>query len=373
MMIGVLFLDVAKAFDTVDHSILLSKLPSYGLSSSTINWLTSYLSDRTHSTTINGATSTPLTIKCGVPQGSILGPNLFSIHINDLPSICPSNTTTVLFADDATIYVIGSTVPEISHTLSSVLKDCHNWMSSNNLQLNINKTKCMLIHQSKRQTRPPNVSLNNSQIDQVNSFKLLGCIINHHLSWDDHIQHITVKVTRSINLLRRMSWFLPKKILLMFYKSYILPTLDYCDTVWSSGFTATQALKLERLQNYACRIILKQPRIASATQLRSILNLPTLKSRRDLHSVTQVYKCLNNLDPGYLRPLIMKTSTVHHHYTRLSSTNSLQLPLPSTSYGKKVFSFSGPLTWNSLPADIKEASSLSSFTRAAQSHVLKTT
>ena len=181
MMIGVLFLDVAKAFDTVDHSILLSKLPSYGLSSSTINWLTSYLSDRTHSTTINGATSTPLTIKCGVPQGSILGPNLFSIHINYLPSICTSNTTTVLFADDATIYVIGSTVPEISHTLSSVLKDCHNWMSSNNLQLNINKTKCMLIHQSKRQTRPLNVSLNNSQIDQINSFKLLGCVINHHL------------------------------------------------------------------------------------------------------------------------------------------------------------------------------------------------
>ena len=89
-------------------------------------------------------------------------------------------------------------------------------------------------------------------------------------------------------LLRLKSWFLPKKILLMFYKSYILPTLDYCDTVWSSGCTATQALKLERLQNYACRIILKQPRIASAAQLRSILNLPTLKLRRDLHSVTQV-------------------------------------------------------------------------------------
>ena len=277
MMIGVLFLDVAKAFDTVDHNILLSKLPtSLRLSSSTINWLTSYVSGRTHSTTVSGATSTPLSIKSGVPQGSILGPNLFSIHINDLPSICPNNTTTVLFADDATIYVIGSTVTEISNTLTSVLKDCHNWMSSNNLQLNINKTKCMLIHQPKRRTQPLNVSLNNSLIDQVKSFKLLGCIINHHLSWDDHIQHITAKVTRSINLLWRMSWFLPKKMLLMFYNSYVIPTFDYCDTVWSSGCTATQAQKLERLQNYACRIILKQPRTTSATQLRVTLNLPTL-------------------------------------------------------------------------------------------------
>ena len=101
-------------------------------------------------------------------------------------------------------------MPEISHTLTSILKDCHNWMSSDTLQLNINKTKCMLIHQLKRQTHPLNV-MNNLLIDQVKPFKLLGCDINHHLSWDDHIQHITVKVTRNINLLRRMSCSLPRR------------------------------------------------------------------------------------------------------------------------------------------------------------------
>ena len=266
LYVGVLFLDVSKAFDTVDHGLLLSKLSSYGVSQSSLQWFRSYLSDRLQSTVIDGVKSLPLSIRAGVPQGSVLGPNLFSIFISDLPTACCSDCTTVLFADDTTIYVVGSSVTNISQTLSSTLRNCSQWMSKNQLQLNLQKTKYMLLH-SVRRNPPLTVELQNTPIEQVTCFKFLGVNINEHLSWDNHIASITNMVSRNINLLRRMSWFLPRPAMLLFYNSYILPLFDYCDVVWNCC-TDVQASKLERLQNYAGCIILKKRKSISATWIR---------------------------------------------------------------------------------------------------------
>ena len=230
-VIGVLFLDVSKAFDTVDHSLLLSKLLSYGVSLSAVQWFRSYLTGRSQYTVIDDAKSQSLSISAGVPQGSILGPNLFSIHINDLPTACPLNSTTVLFADDTTIYVTGPSVAEVNSTLSRALAGCHSWLAENKLSLNLRKTKCMLIHSSRRSVPPLEIELFDTPIEQVRCFKFLGCIINDHLTWDDHIAHVSSKVSRNINLLRRISWFLPRHALQAFYKAYILPSFDYCDVV----------------------------------------------------------------------------------------------------------------------------------------------
>ena len=288
LMIGVLFLDVSKAFDTVDHS-LLSKLQSYGVSSSTLNWFKSYLSGHSQFTKIGDVKSHPLSTTAGVPQGSILGPNLFSVHINNLPNICPVNSTAVLFADDTTIYVIGSSASEISSILSSALENCQSWMVKNKLQLNTLKTKYMLIHSSRRSPPPLTVALDATPIEQVRTFKFLGCIINDHLTWDDHIAYLSSKVSCSINLLRRLSWFLPRHVLKTFYSAYILPSFDYCDVVWHSC-SAKLVSKLVLLQNYAGRIILKEPRSCSATAIRKTLGWSTLYSRRELHTAIQASK-----------------------------------------------------------------------------------
>ena len=223
-------------------------------------------------------------------------------------------------------------------------------MVKNKLQLNILKTKCMLIHSSRRSPPPLTVALDATPIEQVRTFKFLGCIINDHLTWDDHIAYLSSKVSRSINLLRRLSWFLPRHVLKTSYSAYILPSFDYCNVVWHSC-SAKLVSKLELLQNYAGRIILKEPRSSSATTIRKTLGWSTLYSRRELHTAIQTFKSLNDMDPGYLAPLLTPSSSIHNHHTRASTTDLLHLPRVSTNFGKKSFAFRAASTWNALPPE----------------------
>ena len=363
--VGVVFLDLSKAFDSVDHLLLQDKLTTIGIAPSARRWFSSYLSNRSQRTIIGESKSLPLTSDTGVPQGSVLGPTLFSIMINDMPSACP-DCTAVLFADDTTIYAIGKNVNEIACQLSTALARCQHWLSDNHLQLNLAKTKCMLIHSQHKAPPPLALKLSDTSIEQVSKFKFLGCVINHHLSWDDHIQLITTKVTRNINLLRNLSWFLPRSALLKFYEAYILPTFDYCDVVWFCC-TRTQTLKLERLQNYAGRVIPKEPRISSATSIRKKLGWTTLETRRNTHMATHIFKTLKNAAPSYLQTLLQPRKTTGYH-TRGAVCGNLLLPQPRTEAGKKAFSFSAPRLWNSLPDEAKGSTSLTLFTACVRSH-----
>jgi hypothetical protein len=357
-IIGVVFLDVSKAFDTVNHNLLLSKLQSLGLDSSAVSWFHSYLKDRSMVTCLNEIRSSPGYPSAGVPQGSVLGPSLFSTFINDFPQAIPSSTT-ILFADDTTIYVSGTNVQEISSVLQSCLDATHIWMTNNGLKLNSTKSKCMLIHSSRKRDFPPlNLYLLGSQVEQVSSFNFLGVIINDTLTWSDHISFISKKVARSICLLRRLSWFLPQSLLVLFLKSYILPVLDYCDVVWNSC-TKKDAQHLESLLNFACRVVLHRGKHESATAARSDLGLTTLGVRRKLHVARLMHKCVHAHSPPYLASLFPLPSSHHHHFTRSSSTTNL--PFVRSSFGQHAFSFSGASLWRSLPPSIRDTKSFSQF------------
>ena len=145
--------------------------------------------------------------------------------------------------DNTTIYVIGTNVDNISSSLSNALSDCQEWMHKNKLRLNLQKTKCMLLHPPQKSPPPLTVKLNNLSVEQVPNFTFLGCVINERLTWDDHIQHITTKATRNINLLQHLSWFLPRKILVKFYEAYILPR------------TTNWRLMSIYLDNYSCHLL----------------------------------------------------------------------------------------------------------------------
>ena len=368
LLVGVLYLDVSKAFDTVNHSLLLKKLAQVGVSPPAVEWFESYLSNRSQFTIIDNIKSELDTTLAGVPQGSILGPSLFAIHVNDLPLSCPTDASTILFADDTTIYTTGTSVQQIRSTLISALTSCNNWMTDNKLKLNLSKTKCMLIHSSKLNPRPLDISLDGTSLEQVSTFKLLGCIIDHHLTWNSHIQYLSSKVSRSINLLRRLSWFLPRSALQMYYKTYILPSLDYCDVVWTNCPLKLSA-KLERLQNFAGRIILKVPKRTSATWVRKELGWSTLTARRKLHVATLMFKLKNNLAPNYLSELMTPSSHLHQHNTRAATTDCFHLPQASTNHGKDAFSFTGPKVWNSLPREARQMNSLHGFTTFVRTHL----
>ena len=274
----VVFLDISKAFDTVNHELLLSKLSNLGLSASAVSWFQSYLSNRCHVTHVVESYSSPGFPSSGVPQGFILGPTLFSAFINDLPSILPTDFT-VLFADDTTIYILSENISSIQSSLQLCLDLANLWLQRNRLKINAAKTKSMLIHSSKKVMKSSlHLKIDDRLVEQVCRFKFLGVVVSDTLSWSDHTDMVYKKVSRSLNLLRRLSWFLPQSLLLLFLKSYILPHFDYCDIVWF-GCSKSDAYPLESLLNYGCRTILHPSKRSSATAARWDLGLSTLFSR----------------------------------------------------------------------------------------------
>ena len=368
MCVGVLFLDVAKAFDSVNHSTLLGKLPNFGLDQSAIAWFRSYLSGRTQSTAIGDSTSDISNTSLGVPQGSILGPTLFSMYVNDLPSAITCAADTILYADDTTIYAYSKSVSELTKLLTSAIKEVDKWMTSNQLRLNIAKSKCMLLHSSRRKNLPPlQLNYNSQDIEQVQRFKFLGLWINENLTWDDHVSSIVLKASKKINLLRHLSWFLPKCVLIQFYSSYILPCFDYADVIWN-GCTVECCTKLERLQNYAARIILHRKRSDSATAMKSELGWESLSNRRKLHILTMTHKAVNGLLPSYLGDLFTRTNSVHSHHTRGSHTR-LYVPAGKTNYVHKFTVATAITLWNTLPDSIRSLKSSSNFKVAAKNYL----
>ena len=319
-----------------------------------------HLSSRSHTTWVADSYSS-LGFPCsGVPQGSILGPTLFSAFINDLPNVLPPDST-VLFTDDTTIFIISNDLPSLNSTLQLTLDLANLWLERNGLKLNTLKSKSMLIHSARKKINSGlNLRIDGIDVEQVQCFKFLGVLVNDTLTWSDHIGMVCNKVTRSLNLLRRLSWFLPQPLLLLYLKSYILPSFDYCDVVWS-GCTKDEALRLETLLNFACRTVLHRRRDYSASAARSELGLSTLSTRRKLHVALTMFKCLSSQSPSYLTQLF--SSPTSHYNTRSSSSCQLNLPSTRTCFGQKAFSFAGASLWRSLPENIRTCTDFRTFSR----------
>lgn len=194
MVNGVIFLDLNKAFDTIDHEILLMKLACYGLNEGSLEWFKSYLSNRTQVCYVNGVYSKEEFITCGVPQGSILGPILFLLYINDLPK-CLENSVGRLFADDTNMTFTGCNLETIQKEMTSDLENIFEWLCANKLTLNVLKTEFMLIGSRQRlATFEASIMLpvNGISLSQVPSVKCLGVEVDENLTWDTHIYMLFV-------------------------------------------------------------------------------------------------------------------------------------------------------------------------------------
>ena len=183
--------------------------------------------------------------------------------------------------------------------------------------------------------------------------------MNDILSWGDHIEIVCNKVTCSLSLLRSLSWFLPRPLLLLYLKSYILPLFDYCDNVWSVC-TKEESHWLETLLNFACRTVLHKRGDYSASSARKELGISTLSARWKIHLVQTVYKCVSSQSPTYLSNLFPTPTSQYN--TRASSTSQLNLPRLRTSLGQKAFSFVGASIWRSLPNNIRCCADFRVFT-----------
>ena len=192
----------------------------------------------------------------------------------------------------------------------------------------------------------------------------MGVTINDTLTWSDHINTVCAKVSRNLNLLRRLSWFLPQHLLL-FLKSYILPVFDYRDVVWS-GCTKSEASRLETLLNYACCTVLRKCRGSSTSAAHRELGLSTLASRRKLHLALTMFNCMSSKSPPYLSKLFPLPSS--HYNTHSASSSQLNFPPNQSSFGQKSFSFIGAALWRSLPPNIRDTREFNSFYSLCHHH-----
>ena len=294
---GAAFKDLAKAFDTIDHRILLSKMLKLGISSNALNWFESYLSNRKQRVSVDHELSDELPVSYGVPQGSILGPLLFNIYIDKLPSIL-NHTQISLYADDTVIYCYHTHLSDIERNLNEDLLKVAHWLNENKLTLNLDKTKCMIIGSSYRLARIGCLSVRilDHKLESVSNFKYLGVFIFEDLTWNHHVEYLTTKINQRLGLLKRIKHLLPFEARMLFYNGLVLPLFDYADIVWGDKNNSTLMNNIQILQNKAAKIILDRPIQSSSSEALTAMKWITLEKRRLYHRCLYVYKCVN----GYI-------------------------------------------------------------------------
>ena len=294
-----IYIDLSKAFDTLNHEILLSKLNYYGISGAENNLFCSYLTGRRQFVDFKGSISNSLAVTTGVPQGSILGPLLFLVYINDLPSI--SNIFEMLmYADDTTLYC-NLNQNTCAIVINNELDKISEWLSSNKLSLNVRKTKFMLFHTSHRNIDYPTLKINNSEIERVSDFNFLGLVLSSNLKWHDHVNHISLKISRVIGIMYRLKYIYPQEILQMLYNTLIVPHFNYCLLVWGSKIVKGHRIHL--LQKKALRLITNNDYLAHTEPICRHLRIVKVTDMYRLSVWKFYFKLMNNQLPAYFEKM----------------------------------------------------------------------
>ena len=344
-----IFIDLKKAFDTVDHSILIQKLRRYGIRGEPLNLLSSYLSNRLQYTVINNHSSQYKPINCGVPQGSTLGPLLFLIYINDL--YLASKFDLNLFADDAYLAMSGTSPNELAKNVNKELVKIYNWLNLNKLSLNVDKTKYLIIKNNRKTIDCNfNIKFGSQFIEKTDQIKYLGVIIDSKLNWKPHIDYIKKKISSGCWALYKLKNFLNKQILKQIYYGLIHQRLQYCVSCWGGGSTKSDLNKLEVLQRKAMRNIDKTHYMASTSIIFKKYKILKLKDIYDF----QISKIMFKIDrKSWLGKFdLMKVNQIHSYNTRAAHSGNFYME--ANKVANSSITKIGPKLWYSIPSDIKK-------------------
>ena len=359
-----IYLDIAKYFDKIWHQGLLLKCEvEFGIKGMLLQWLCSYLRDRKQRVRVGSSYSTFQTINTGCPQGSVLGPLLALIYLNDLSNKITNDV--LFFADDTSLYAPhqSNNITRIQRSLQKDLDSIFAYGQDWYITFNANKT-IMQTFTTKQNTQSPYLTFGGEPITRVTKHKHLGLTLSNDLRFHAHINEMILKVNRDMSPLYPIARYLPRTILDQLYKIYILPYFDYCDIVYDGHFTIHDSQRLERLQNRAARLITGTTFRTSTDKLRRDLGWDTLVRRREIHRLHMYFKLKSNSNilPDYIRAAIPQTRQ-HDTNRTLRNSASHSLPLNRTSHYQRSFIPCTTRAWNRLPESIQTSRSQKIFKR----------
>lgn len=362
-----IYLDLQKAFDTVDHTILLWKLKNCGIRGIVHDWFTSYLHNRNQFTSVNGHDSTSLPVTCGVPQGSVLGPLLFLIFINDIPSSVPGGKIKI-FADDTNLFLTSKTLPDLEEKGNVLILNINKWLIANKLHLNIDKTCYSIFSPNRLPASGIKIKINNNELKQVNSCKYLGVTIDEELKWIPHIEDVLQKLKRLVGICYKIRYKLPDYCLRNIYFAFVYPHILYGLEIYGNTYVSYLD-KLTKLNNKLLRILQKKERNCCNECLYVQYNtLPPIQLF-NYQVLTLVHKMLFSpyLLPSIFCDYFTPTNTVHDYYTR---HNKLHLSQTNTRFGHRSLKFKGSQLWNRLPLNLIKITSHNSFKKNVRNFLI---
>lgn len=352
------FFDISKAFDRVWHRGLLIKLYAYGIKGNILSWVKNYLLDRKQQVILGNSTSSIGYLKAGVPQGSVLGPLLFLIFINDITDNLLSLTR--MFADDTSLSFSSDNNIEIEQVMNYDLALIEEWSNKWKVTFNPSKTDVVLFHCS---NNPFNISLmfNNTPLQTSANHKHLGVTLNENCKWTDHVNNIIKSASRHISVLRKLKFTLNRDTLSKLYIVFIRPLMEYACELWDEC-NVTNSDKLEKLQLEVARIVTGLPIFTSRQSLYYETGWETLSNRRKFRKLTLLYKIHNNLTPSYLHDIMPNPVHTVSNYN-LRNQENYTIPRIRLSLFERSFIPDTIKHWNNLDTDTRSSNTISTFKR----------
>jgi hypothetical protein len=373
-------LDLSAAFDTVDHDILLTRLEkTFGICDAALQWFRSYLTDRLQAVRLAGRCSRLSKLKFGVPQGSVLGPILFLLYSAPVVDIITRHgLMTHCYADDTQVYFYcpPDQTSSLLDRFTRCIADVEQWMKSNRLKLNCDKTEMLWLasrYGFRSMATVPSVTVGNTVVQPANGARNLGCYFDRNLNMKQHITNVCRLCYFQLRQLRVIRRTLPAEVLKTLLHAFVSSRLDYCNSLFY-GLPQCELQKLQRVQNAAARLfggLRKYDHISPI--LRDKLHWLPIQQRVDFKIALLTYKSLHQMAPGYLQQMFHPVAQSQNVARNRSASRGDLLPQSwnTVAFGQRGFDYSAPIVWNSIPTSVRNCDSLTTFKKSLKTHLFR--
>ena len=365
-----LYLDFSKAFDTIDHQILFKKLFHYGIRGIALDLLKDYFLNRKQFVCFDNNNSPLLNTSCGVPQGSILGPLLFILYINDISNVS-TKLFPIIYADDSNLFIQGKNITDMVAVLNTEVKKVSEWVNSNKLSLNISKTNYMVFKRKNYRVHvPDDIIINNNIISRVYTIKFLGVILDSHLTWEKHINYIRNKISKSIGIINKVKRLINRSTFITMYYSFIYPYLSYAIELWGNS-SKYNLDALFRQQKKIIRMICNAPYLAHSLPLFTDLKILNVFQLYQYQLGLFMFKIHNNCCPTAVRSMLSEYVFDHEYKTRSKSQSKFKIPFYKLSICQKNIKYKIITFWNYITDKINTNCSDKNFKRQLKLYILQ--